>query len=238
LAFGPLFAAIYYFVFRFVIKAFNLKTPGREDDDVEGGANLPQDAAAMARELVWAFGGRSNIETFDACITRLRIGVKDMSKVNIARLKALGASGILQIGNNAQAIFGPRSENLKTDMIEYLKTAGDEADQVPTMAVGESMRAPTAELPTVQADPEAGAKAEKMIAALGGANNIRVVDPVAMTRLRAEITDPTQVNDAALTDGGVQAAMRIEDHVMHLIVGLNAEQYATEINQRLRALTL
>ncbi len=236
LAFGPLFAAIYYFVFRFVIKTFDLKTPGREAEDTEGADNMPLDAAAMARELVWAFGGRSNIETFDACITRLRIGVKDMSKVNIARLKALGASGVLQVGNNAQAIFGPRSENLKTDMIEYLKTAGDEADQVPAMAASESMSAPAAALPTVQADPEAGAKAEKMIAALGGTHNIRVVDPVAMTRLRAEITDPTQVNDAALTDAGVQAAMRIEDHVIHLIVGLNAEQYATEINQRLRAL--
>lgn len=236
LAFGPLYAAIYYFIFRFAIKTFNFKTPGREEQEITGdiAAGLPKDAEAMSRELVWAFGGRSNIESLDACITRLRIGVKDMGQVNIARLKALGASGVLQIGNNAQAIFGPKSENLKTDMIEYLQTAGDEADQVPEMAAGESMETAAPALPAIQADPEVAAKAQRMIAALGGANNIRVVDPVALTRLRVEVTDPSQINDVALTDAGVKAAMRVEDQVLHLVVGLNAEQYASEISQRLR----
>ncbi|MGD1941236.1 MAG: PTS transporter subunit EIIC, partial [Leptolyngbyaceae cyanobacterium] len=234
LAFGPLFAALYYFSFRFVIKRFNLMTPGREEQDEAMVSNLPQDAAAMSKELTLAFGGRSNIDNLDACITRLRIGVKDMGKVNIARLKALGASGVLQVGNNAQAIFGPRSENLKTDMIEYLKTAGPEADQLPTMAAGESMESSAPALPTVQADPEATVKAQKMVAALGGCNNIRVVDPVALTRLRVEVTDASQIDDAALADAGVQAVMRVEDLVLHLVVGLNAEQYASEISQQLK----
>ncbi len=233
-AFAPFFAALYYFSFRFVIKRFNLMTPGREAQDEAMVSNLPQDAIAMSRELTLAFGGRSNIDSLDACITRLRIGVKDMGKVNIARLKALGASGVLQVGNNAQAIFGPRSENLKTDMIEYLKTAGPEADQVPTMAAGESMESPTAALPTVQADPEAAAKAQKMVAALGGVNNIRAVDPVALTRLRVEVTDASQINDVALVGAGVQAVMRVEDRVLHLVVGLNAEQYASEISHQLQ----
>jgi PTS system glucose-specific IIC component len=236
-AFAPLFAALYYFSFRFVIKRFNLQTPGREEQEITGdvAAGLPKDAEAMSRELVLAFGGRRNIDSLDACITRLRIGVKDMGQVNIARLKALGASGVLQIGNNAQAIFGPRSENLKTDMVEYLKTAGDEADQVPTIAAGESMATAAVALPKVKADPEAAAKAQQMIAALGGVNNIRVVDPVALTRLRVEVTDAAQVKDQALTEAGVQAAMRVEDQVLHLVVGLNAEQYAIEISQRLKA---
>ena len=233
-AFAPFFAALYYFSFRFVIKRFNLMTPGRETQDEAMVSNLPQDAAAMSKELTLAFGGRSNIDSLDACITRLRIGVKDMGKVNIARLKALGASGVLQVGNNAQAIFGPRSENLKTDMVEYLKTAGPEADQVPTMAAGESMDSSTAALPTVQADPEAAAKAQKMVAALGSADNIRKVDPVALTRLRVEVTDAGQVDDTALADAGVQAVMRVEDLVLHLVVGLNAEQYASEISQQLK----
>jgi PTS system glucose-specific IIC component len=235
-AFAPLFAALYYFTFRFVIKRFNLQTPGREEQEITGdvAVGLPKDAEAMAKELVLAFGGRHNIESLDACITRLRIGVKDMGQVNIARLKALGASGVLQIGNNAQAIFGPRSENLKTDMSEYLKTAGPEADLVPAIAPGESMESAATALPSVPADPEAAAKAERMIAALGGANNIRVVDPVALTRLRVEVTDPTQVNDTALLEAGVQAAMRVEEQVLHLVVGLNAEQYATAIAQHLK----
>ncbi|MEM6433368.1 MAG: glucose-specific PTS transporter subunit IIBC [Cyanobacteria bacterium P01_D01_bin.115] len=233
-AFAPFFAALYYFSFRFVIKRFNLMTPGREAQDEAMVSNLPQDAAAMSKELTLAFGGRSNIDSLDACITRLRIGVKDMGKVNIARLKALGASGVLQVGNNAQAIFGPRSENLKTDMVEYLKTAGPEADQVPTLAAGESMTSAAAALPVVQADPEAAVKAQKMMAALGSVNNIRMIDPVALTRLRVEVTDASQVDDVALADAGVQAVMRVEDLVLHLVVGLNAEQYASEISQQLK----
>ncbi|NEZ62172.1 PTS glucose transporter subunit IIB [Leptolyngbyaceae cyanobacterium CCMR0082] len=232
IAFGPLFAALYYFSFRFVIKRFNLITPGREEDNEAIVSNLPQDAAAMAKELTLAFGGRSNIENLDACITRLRIGVKDMGKVNIARLKALGASGVLQIGNNAQAIFGPRSENLKTDMVEYLKTAGPEADEVGAPIPEESMAAATT-MAEVTADPAAAEKSQAMVAALGGADNIRTVDPVAMTRLRVEITTPDTVNEEALQAAGVEAIMRVQDQVLHLIVGLNAEQYAGEINKRL-----
>lgn len=237
LAFAPFFAALYYFSFRYVIKRFNLKTPGREDQEITGevAAGLPKDVEAMAKELTLAFGGRSNIETLDACITRLRIGVKAMGKVNIARLKALGASGVLQIGNNAQAIFGPRSENLKTDMVEYLKTAGPEADLVTAPMPEESMAAAATSLPQVEADPAAAEKAQKIVAALGGANNIRTLDPVALTRLRVEMTDPTAVNDDALKAAGVEAMMRIQDRVLHLVVGLNAEQYAGEINTRLNA---
>jgi PTS system glucose-specific IIC component len=233
-AFAPLFAALYYFSFRFVIKRFNLKTPGREEEQITGdvAAGLPKDAEAMSRELVLAFGGRSNIDSLDACITRLRIGVKDMGKVNIARLKGLGASGVLQIGNNAQAIFGPRSENLKTDMVEYLKTAGPEADAVEAPPSQASMAAATA-TPTVDADPQAPGKAKGMVQALGGINNIRTVDPVALTRLRVEVTDPQAVAEADFQAAGVQAVMRVQEQVLHLVVGLNAEQYAREIQKLL-----
>ncbi|MBD0270055.1 MAG: PTS transporter subunit EIIB, partial [Cyanobacteria bacterium Co-bin8] len=234
LAFGPLFAALYYFVFRFAIKSLNLNTPGREEEQVTGenvASNLPQDAAAMSKELVLAFGGRSNINALDACITRLRVGVKDMGKVNMARLKALGASGVLQVGNNAQAIFGPRSENLKTDMSEYLKTAGPEADVVETPMPQEKLS--TAEPVKVERDPHAAEKAERMVAALGGADNIRTVDSVALTRIRVEVSDPGIVNDQELVAAGVQGIMRLHDQVFHLVVGLSSEQYAGEIAKRM-----
>ena len=233
-AFAPLFAALYYFSFRFVIKRFNLTTPGREEEQITGdvAAGLPKDVEAMAKELVLAFGGRSNIAGLDACITRLRIEVKDMGRVNIARLKALGASGVLQIGNNAQAIFGPRSENLKTDMIEYLKTAGPEADAVeaPVPAASLAVAPPT---PAPEADPQAAEKARAIVNALGGVNNIRTVDPVALTRLRIEVTNPQAVQDQTFQDAGVKAIMRVQDRVLHLVVGLNAEQYAREVNKLL-----
>jgi PTS system glucose-specific IIC component len=237
-AFAPLFIALYYFSFRFVIKRFNLKTPGREDDVITGevASGLPRDAAEMAKELILAFGGRSNIDSLDACITRLRISVKDMGKVNVARLKALGASGVLQIGNSAQAIFGPKSDNLKTDMIEYLKTAGPEADIVEAPPSEASMAAATA-APTVAADPQAAEKAQAIVNALGGVNNIRTVDPVALTRLRVEVTDPQAVSDQAFQEAGVHAVMRVQNQVLHLVVGLNAEQYSREINELLAPVT-
>lgn len=237
LAFGPFFAALYYFSFRFVIKYFSLETPGREEQEITGdvSSGLPKDDEAMAKELVLAFGGRSNIDSLDACITRLRIGVKDMGKVNIARLKSLGASGVLKIGNNAQAIFGPRSENLKTDMAEYLKTAGPEADEVTAVTASESMDAAET-LPKVEADPNAAKKAQRIVVALGGASNIRSLDPVALTRLRVEIANADIVDEGALQAAGVKAIMRVQPQVLHLVVGLNGEQYAHEIDKNMGAM--
>jgi PTS system glucose-specific IIC component len=233
-ALAPVFAALYYFTFRFMIWQFDLKTPGREDDveTDEATAAITGDQAEMAKALVLAFGGRSNIKNLDACITRLRITVNDMAKVNVPRLKALGASGVLQMGQNAQAIFGPRSDNLKTDMADYLKTAGPEADavEVPVEGFGDDTLPALAQIP---ADPQAGEKAEAMVAALGGANNIRAVDPVALTRLRVEVTDAAAVDEAALQAAGVQGLMRLQDDVLHLVIGLNAEQYAGEMAKRL-----
>jgi glucose PTS system EIICB or EIICBA component len=235
-AFGPFFALLYYFSFRFAIKQFNFATPGREDEPVAaaGAAPLPTDSAAMARELVRAFGGRSNIANLDACITRLRITVKDMSQVNKGRLKALGATGVLAIGDNAQAIFGTRSENLKTDMVEYLKTAGAEADQVdevPTETVsGEAITPTPAAIPL---DPKAAHNVQAIIAAIGGKSNIRQVKSVALTRLRIEVADSAIVNESALKDAGVAGILRLPGGKLHLLAGLNAEQYATEMNGQL-----
>ncbi|MCM2678541.1 PTS glucose transporter subunit IIBC [Echinimonas agarilytica] len=122
---GPIYALIYYTVFRTVIKAFDLKTPGRDDEaDMAVTVSSGGDDDQTARDLVAAFGGAGNIESLDACITRLRIGVKDTALVDQAKLKAMGAAGVVQVGNGMQAIFGTQSENLKTDMDIYLKKAG------------------------------------------------------------------------------------------------------------------
>ncbi|WNF38174.1 glucose-specific PTS transporter subunit IIBC [Bacillaceae bacterium IKA-2] len=109
---GLIFSVIYYFGFRFAIRKFNLKTPGREDSN---GEEVKQ--AGKIEELplgiLAAMGGKENLDHLDACITRLRVSVKDSKLVDKAELKRLGAAGVLEIGNNIQAIFGPRSENIK-----------------------------------------------------------------------------------------------------------------------------
>ena len=117
---GGIYAVIYYTVFTVMIKAFNLKTPGREDESADTTAASASSGDEMAANLVAAFGGKENIKGLDACITRLRIGVNDVSKVDQARLKELGAAGVVVVGSGIQAIFGTKSENLKTDMDHWI----------------------------------------------------------------------------------------------------------------------
>ncbi|MGM0793199.1 MAG: glucose-specific PTS transporter subunit IIBC [Bacillota bacterium] len=117
---GIVFAVIYYFGFRFAIRKFNLKTPGREDveeEDVAEGENIGGD---LPYQILEAMGGQENISHLDACITRLRVSVNDIKDVDKNRLKKLGASGVLEVGNNIQAIFGPRSETIKGQMKDIM----------------------------------------------------------------------------------------------------------------------
>ncbi|PRY24501.1 PTS system D-glucose-specific IIB component (Glc family) /PTS system D-glucose-specific IIC component (Glc family) [Aliiruegeria haliotis] len=231
---GPIFAAIYYVTFRTLILKFDLKTPGREDAEVAEAALGDAAADQMSKELVLAFGGRSNIKGLDACITRLRIEVEDVGKANQDKLKALGAAGVVQVGNNLQAIFGPRAEGLMIDMQEYLRTAGDEAELPEGAAAPQVVYKPDAAKPRV-ADPQAAEKAKAMLAALGGAGNVQQAESAAETRLRVTLADGEQLDPAALAAAGVLGVQSLGDGLLHLIVGLNADQYATEIRAAMTA---
>jgi PTS system glucose-specific IIC component len=234
---GPIYAVIYYGVFRFFITRFNLKTPGREDDTVETAPLAASGTGGRPRELVHAFGGRSNITSLDACITRLRISVKDPARVDEAKLKALGAAGVMRVGNGVQAIFGPLSENLKTDMQEYLKTAGSDADLAPAgtpVTPGEPVASAGATAAAVlagsaQSSAQQIARAEKIRAALGGAGNIIKLDALAATRLRVELSDVSRIDAAALKAAGVPATQALKNGAIDLLVGLGAENLAGAI---------
>jgi PTS system glucose-specific IIC component len=234
---GPIYAVIYYGVFRFFITRFNLKTPGREDDTVETAPLAASGTGGRPRELVHAFGGRSNITSLDACITRLRISVKDPARVDEAKLKALGAAGVMRVGNGVQAIFGPLSENLKTDMQEYLKTAGSDADLAPAgmpVTPGEPVASAGATAAAVlagsaQSSAQQIARAEKIRAALGGAGNIVKLDALAATRLRVELSDVSRIDAAALKAAGVPATQALKNGAIDLLVGLGAENLAGAI---------
>ncbi|WP_034914104.1 PTS glucose transporter subunit IIBC [Erwinia sp. 9145] len=117
---GILYGLIYYSLFRLVIVKFNLKTPGREETS---SAQTTGSANEMAGNLVAAFGGKENITNLDACITRLRVSVADVTKVDQAGLKQLGAAGVVVAGSGVQAIFGTKSDNLKTDMDDYIRNS-------------------------------------------------------------------------------------------------------------------
>ncbi|MBJ7399557.1 PTS transporter subunit EIIC, partial [Mycolicibacterium sp.] len=143
---GLVFFVVYYLLFRFAITKWNMRTPGREPEsefEAEEQANLssgsdsatsvdlgrgggvgtavaPADTDSMAERLIAAFGGRANLVNVDACITRLRMDVADTGKVDQARLKALGAAGVIEVGNSVQAVFGTQAEALKNDIIDVL----------------------------------------------------------------------------------------------------------------------
>jgi glucose PTS system EIICBA or EIICB component len=134
---GLVFALIYYFGFRFAIRKFNLKTPGRELEEEEDQAPKGKSGSGdLAANILGAMGGKDNIAHLDACITRLRVSVNDIKNVDKAELKKLGAAGVLEVGNNIQAIFGPRSETIKGQMKDIMSGKRSRTTSVDTTDKG------------------------------------------------------------------------------------------------------
>jgi PTS system N-acetylglucosamine-specific IIC component len=121
---GLVTAVVYYVLFRFLIVKFNLKTPGREDEVMEGEGEAVSGSVSgdsRSAKILSQLGGSSNIESVDACITRLRLIVKDEKAVNDTGLKKLGAAGVMRLGKGAvQVVFGPQSETIKDEIKELL----------------------------------------------------------------------------------------------------------------------
>ncbi|HIF9384156.1 TPA: N-acetylglucosamine-specific PTS transporter subunit IIBC [Photobacterium damselae] len=109
---------IYFVLFVAAIKFFNLKTPGREDAPAEN-ANpaKAENNTELAKAYLEALGGKENLTDIAACITRLRLGIVDRSVIDDAKLKQLGAKGVVNVGsNNLQVILGPLAEKIATEM--------------------------------------------------------------------------------------------------------------------------
>ncbi|WMN89544.1 glucose-specific PTS transporter subunit IIBC [Vibrio parahaemolyticus] len=115
---GPIWATLYYGLFRFLIVKLDLKTPGRETDIAE--VKIAGQPDEIAVDVVASLGGKANIKSVDACITRLRVSVKDITNVDVAKLKALGARDVLVIGDSLQAIFGTQSDSIKSEVHSVL----------------------------------------------------------------------------------------------------------------------
>ena len=221
---GPIWAAVYYGVFRFAIVKFDLKTPGREVEQPTTAEAKSAVADNFALQIVRALGGRNNIAALDACITRLRVKTRDTSKVNVGKLKALGAAGVVTVGDGVQAIFGTRAENYKTDIQEYLKIAGPEADEL-----GEpvAIEAPVATgFASKPRDADAARKAAAVIAALGGRGNIESVEACAETRLRVILKTMDALDEPSVHAAGITGFVKLPLNVVHLLAGSNADEHA------------
>ncbi|ACD23325.1 MULTISPECIES: PTS transporter subunit EIIC [unclassified Clostridium] len=128
---GVVYAVVYYFLFYFMITKLNLKTPGRDENEEETKlytkadyqgkkGNAKSEIVEKAPAVLSALGGEENIVSVDACITRLRVEVKDKAKVDKDELKTLGAAGVMEVGNGIQAIFGAKADGYKNAINDIL----------------------------------------------------------------------------------------------------------------------
>ena len=122
-----LFAVIMYFIANFMIQKFNYATPGRNgnyetaEGSEEASSEVKVAAGSQAVNIINLLGGRANIVDVDACMTRLRVTVKDADKVgNAEQWKAEGAMGLVMKGQGVQAIYGPKADVLKSDIQDIL----------------------------------------------------------------------------------------------------------------------
>lgn len=202
---GLVFFAIYYVVFRFVITKFNLMTPGRElavagseadGQDLNVSSDKEQDVSALARQYIAAIGGSDNLTGIDACITRLRLSVKDSSLVNEGLAKRLGASGVIRLNKTSvQIIVGFVAEKIANAM----KTTGP-------VAAAETCAAPAAQAAVKpQAVPNAVTIAELVSPVTGDVVALEQVPDEAFASkavgdgVAVKPTDKTVVSPAAGT---------------------------------------
>ena len=127
LAIGLAFGVIYYVVFRFAITKFNLKTPGREDDDDTAGEMdvklSNNDFTAVAETILKGLGGKENIVSIDNCVTRLRLEIKDHTAVNEKVIKSAGVAGIIRPSKTSiQVIVGTQVQFVADELKKLCKS--------------------------------------------------------------------------------------------------------------------
>ncbi len=187
---GLAYFAVYYVLFTFFIKKFNLMTMGREEVAAgsSAAASLGGKGSDRARGFIGALGGAANLKSVDACTTRLRLQVVSNDAVDEAALKALGSRGMIKpAAGSVQVVLGPEAE-----------------------LVADEIRA-------ALANPQA-ADSSALKDALGGAANIRAVEVVAGSRLRVELADASRVNEGSLKALGVSGIMAMPGNLVHLVV--------------------
>lgn len=201
---GLAYFAVYYVLFTFFIKKFNLMTMGREE--VAAGsstaASLGSKGSDRARGFIGALGGAANLKSVDACTTRLRLQVASNDAVDEAALKALGSRGMIKpAAGSVQVVLGPEAE-----------------------LIADEIRAALANPQAAAADGGA------LKAALGGSDNIRAVEVVAGSRLRVELADASRINEGNLKALGVSGVMAMPGNLVHLVVeGGDPSQFASQL---------
>jgi PTS system N-acetylglucosamine-specific IIC component len=205
---GLAYAVIYYLVFDFCIRRFNLKTPGRED--VASAEKTVLSETERASAYIKALGGAENLLTVGACTTRLRLEMVDRNKASDAELKALGAMAVVRPGKGGslQVVVGPLADSIADEIRMAMPTLG---------------RTVLVETAVVADEPKSVAltrnEAQQWLDALGGRDNVLQLDCIAMTRIRLQLADAKALSDAQLKALGCLGVSQLDGGVWHLLVG-------------------
>jgi len=203
---GLLYFALYYGVFRFAIQRWNLKTPGREDDEDIVAAPVITGELGRARGYIAALGGAENLVSIDACTTRLRLVVKDQSAVDAPALKALGARGLVKPSErDLQVVVGPIADEVAREMRQAM---GSPIQAAP---------APITVVAPVVVSSEHQSLAASLLAALGGASNLKNAEAAA-NRILVGLTDSSRIDAPALAGLGVRGVASVGDGATHLLL--------------------
>ncbi|QQZ43133.1 PTS transporter subunit EIIC [Pseudomonas sp. SK3(2021)] len=210
---GLLYAVIYYTVFDFCIRRFNLKTPGRED--TPGSEKVSMTNNQRADAYIQALGGADNLMTVGACTTRLRLELADRNKASDSDLKALGAMAVVRPGKGGslQVVVGPLADSIADEIRLAIPSAGKPLEQPAPAAA--AFEAP----PAVSVAPQ---EAGKWLDAFGGSDNVLQLDCVAMTRLRVQLGDNKALSECQLKSLGCLGSSQLDDGVWHLLIGEKA----------------
>ncbi|WP_244814526.1 N-acetylglucosamine-specific PTS transporter subunit IIBC [Caballeronia sp. Lep1P3] len=239
---GLVYGIVYYGLFRFFIRKFNMATPGREPATTDAqtdatpvgvpgvaGGYAPAAANTRAAKYIAALGGASNLTLVDACTTRLRLSVADTDAVSEPQLKTIGARGVLKRGKtNVQVIIGPEADLIADEIrgeLEHSSTRGatpaSSAPAQPTVAAAGAVDQTAGPL-----DPDP----LRWLAVFGGATNVASLDAVAQTRLRVVVRDPSAVDKQRLSQLDVAW---VSADTFHIVVGSAAQRYAAQMATRL-----
>jgi len=190
---GAVYFALYYFVFRYCIVRFNLRTPGREPSQA-GASPLPEPAGGddlhVAQGFIRALGGAANLESVTACTTRLRLELAQRDRIDADALRRLGAKGTVRVGEKGlQVVVGPHADQLASAIRSEMRYGDREAG------------------------PIAGGN---LLAALGGRGNVRRIERAA-GRLVVTVADSGRVDERALLEQGARGVAVAGPDSVHIL---------------------
>nr|WP_211336887.1 N-acetylglucosamine-specific PTS transporter subunit IIBC [Hydromonas duriensis] len=203
---GAVYALVYYGLFTFFIKKFNLMTIGREDKTESQTQTSAASNSSRGEAFVAALGGAGNLKAVDACTTRLRLTVVNNATIDEAALKTLGSRGLIKLSDtNIQVVIGPEVDII-SDEIRAALGAGQAGEGQQTQASDDYSMTKTI------------LNHLDWSRALGGDDNVHSIKLVAGGRLRVALRDSARINQTALKGLGVQGIMKVSDTVVQLLV--------------------